>query len=165
MDVTVKITVENFNLSNSIGGANVAGEGHVVYYLDEFPPTNQNQTAVTNGAVSLASLTYTWPKVSSGLHLFGVQLVNNDNTPLNPAVVDAVLFNVPAATSAESSQSFAAAITGPAITSITVSAAPSTGTPTMSPSPSMTMMPTPTGIMTPTATSTVVPTVTASPSP
>ncbi len=87
-DVTVKIKVSKFTIVNKIGQPNVPGEGHVIYYLDVTPPTAPGKAAVTaaNTYVETADTSYTWPNLAAGNHTLSVQLVNNDGTPLNPAV-------------------------------------------------------------------------------
>ena len=95
-DVTISVSVANFNLVDKSGQAAVPGEGHIIYYFDKTPPTVSGQSALTEAgtyAVS-ANTAYTWPKVSHGAYFFSVQLVNNDNTPLNPKEVFTELVNV-----------------------------------------------------------------------
>jgi plastocyanin len=86
--VQISVQVSGFNLINKIGQANAAGEGHLIYYMDVVPPTMAGMTAVTDPGTygAVADTTYTWDNVGGGSHTFAAQLVNNDNTPLNPAV-------------------------------------------------------------------------------
>jgi hypothetical protein len=84
--VQVKIYVENFVLADKVGQNNQTGEGHVIYYLDVTPPLVKGQTALTaEGSYALSvSKNYSWDNVAPGQHNFWAQLVNNDNTPLEP---------------------------------------------------------------------------------
>jgi len=90
--VTVTVQVMNFNLVDKLGQANVAGEGHIHYFLDAVPPTEQGQPAITSPGtyVPTTNTTYTWQNVAIGEHTLGVELVNNDHTPLNPPVVSVI---------------------------------------------------------------------------
>jgi hypothetical protein len=87
-DVTVSTIVSNFNLADKIGQLNVAGEGHIVYYLDVTPPTAQSQPALTAVGTCFESTatSYTWHNVPAGFHYYSAQLVNNDSTPFLPAI-------------------------------------------------------------------------------
>lgn len=88
--ITVKTYVENLALVDKAGQANVPGEGHLVYYLDEVPPVERLQTAITaDGTYAISMDTrYTWPNVPPGDHILGVQIVNNDNTVMwSPSAV------------------------------------------------------------------------------
>ena len=38
-DIAVSVDVSNFNLVDKLGQTNVAGEGHIHYFLDVTPPT------------------------------------------------------------------------------------------------------------------------------
>jgi outer membrane protein assembly factor BamB len=99
-DVTVSVQVNNLNLVNKIGQAVASGEGHINYFLDVVAPTTPGQPAVTAAGTytSTANLTYTWTNVAPGTHTFSVELVNNDNTPLNPPVVVKVVVVISTAT-------------------------------------------------------------------
>ena len=90
--VTVTVKVENFYLVNKIGQASVPGQGHLVYFLDVVPPTDQGLPVVSSPERSVAttSTTYAWENVGIGEHVLGVELVNNDDTPLDPPVVSTV---------------------------------------------------------------------------
>ena len=90
--VTVTVEVENFYLVNKIGQASVPGQGHLVYFLDVVPPTDQGLPVVSSPERSVAttSTTYAWENVGIGEHVLGVELVNNDDTPLDPPVVSTV---------------------------------------------------------------------------
>jgi hypothetical protein len=83
--VTINVFIDNFKLVDN-GQANQIGEGHLIYYQDITPPLVKGQTALTDpGSYAISSAkTYTWENVGAGPHNFWVQLVNNDNTPLEP---------------------------------------------------------------------------------
>ena len=82
------MSVSNFNLVDKVGQANVPGEGHIIYYADVPIPTTQGQPAFTApGTYTVSTNTsYLWTSLFAGVHTLGVQLVNNDNTPLSPPV-------------------------------------------------------------------------------
>jgi hypothetical protein len=84
--VTIKTFVGKFNLVDKTGQPNSPGEGHIVYYMDITPPLEQGKNALTtDGTCAISTETsHTWSNVSPGLHNFWVQLVNNDNTPIEP---------------------------------------------------------------------------------
>ena len=84
--ITVKTFVERFDLVDKIGQQNSPGEGHIVFYMDVTPPMDQGKNALSaEGSYAVSTDTfYTWSNVSPGTHVFWVQLVNNDNTPLEP---------------------------------------------------------------------------------
>jgi len=87
-DVEVRIYLQNFTMLPDAGQANKAGEGHVIYYLDASAPLQQRAPAITTpGTFAVAAETsHTWSNVPPGQHTFTVQLVNNDNTPLDQPV-------------------------------------------------------------------------------
>lgn len=95
-DVTVTVSVSNFNVADKQGQANVSGQGHIHYYLDVAAPTAPGQAAIpTSGTwVHVAALTYTFSNVAPGTHTLAVELVNNDHTPLVPPAVDTITVNV-----------------------------------------------------------------------
>jgi plastocyanin len=96
-DITVSVDVSNFKLVDKLGQTNVAGEGHIHYFLDVTPPTTQGQPAIPpNGSIwaATASTTYTFKNVSAGSHTISVELVNNDHTPLQPPVTASVSITV-----------------------------------------------------------------------
>lgn len=85
-DVTIQTFIERFEVVNKIGQQNSPGEGHLVYYKDVTPPMEQGKSALSAEGTYVISTetTYTWSNIQSGRHTFWVQLVNNDNTPLEP---------------------------------------------------------------------------------
>ena len=90
--VTVVVVVRNFSVVDRIDGQNKPGEGHIVYFRDVTPPTTPGLPVATQpGSFQISALTScTWYNVSPDTHTFAVELVNNDNTPLIPPVIDAV---------------------------------------------------------------------------
>jgi plastocyanin len=99
-DVNVSVEVGNFALVNKLGKANVAGEGHIHYYMDAKVPTAPDKPALSTPGTYAPTMntTYTWKNVAPGMHNFSVQLVNNDHTPLIPLVIDQVNVTVKADT-------------------------------------------------------------------
>jgi hypothetical protein len=97
-DIEVALEVGGFDVVDKLGQAPVAGEGHVHYYINVAQiPTAPGQPAVTGDETTYhaeATTTYTWAGMRPGTHKFGVQLVNNDHTPLEPAVTDEVTVTV-----------------------------------------------------------------------
>jgi len=84
--VTIRAFVERFDLVDKIGQPNSPGEGHVLYYMDVTPPMQQGESALSADGTYAISMdtSHTWNNVQPGTHTFWVQLVNNDNTPLEP---------------------------------------------------------------------------------
>jgi hypothetical protein len=82
---------------DNIGKQNVPGEGHIIYYLDVEPPVIQGQSATTDPGTFQSSTEdfHLWENVSPGRHIFSVQLVNNDNTPLDPVVMCQTIVTIP----------------------------------------------------------------------
>jgi hypothetical protein len=85
-NVTVNVKVDDFNLANKLGAANVDGQGHIHYFMDVPVPTTLDKPAITAAGTyyPTANTSYTWTNVMPGMHNFTVELVNNDHTPLNP---------------------------------------------------------------------------------
>ena len=88
-NVTVSVQVQNFSLVNKLGKPNVAGEGHIHYFIDVAAPTTPGKLAVTASGTfaPTPNTTFTWKNASAGMHNFSVELANNDHTPLSPPVV------------------------------------------------------------------------------
>jgi len=95
-DVTVSVTVSNFNIVDKMGQAKVAGQGHIHYFVDVDAPTTPGQPAVTAAGTyaTTTATSYTWHNIGGGPHKFSVELVNNDHTPLSPPRVATVSVNV-----------------------------------------------------------------------
>ena len=90
--VNVSVQVKNLNQTNKIRKANVTGEGHIYYYRDVLAPTAPARPATTKAGTNAASpnTSYNWTDLTPGLHTFSAELVNNDNTPVIPAVMDTI---------------------------------------------------------------------------
>ncbi len=91
-NVTVEFTVRDFALVPPGTGKKTRGTGHAVCFLDVVPPVSSGQPALTRPGsfIITAEPRCTWQQVPPGTHTFAVELVNDDNTPLNPPVLDAV---------------------------------------------------------------------------
>jgi hypothetical protein len=91
-DITVEVRVSGFTISDRLVKPNVAGEGHLHYFYDFEPPTAPGVPAVAPEGryAATISTSYTWKDVPSGTHSFSVELVNNDNTPLQPPVLASI---------------------------------------------------------------------------
>lgn len=91
-NVTIEVNVTNFNLVNKLGKPNVAGEGHIHYYMDVPVPRTPGKPAVTavGTFAPSANTSFTWKNVKLGTHNFSIQLANNDHTPLIPLVYSTV---------------------------------------------------------------------------
>lgn len=98
-DITVKTDVTNFKVVDKQGEANVTGEGHLHFYMDVNPiPNAAGQPAIPANTSSawahVSDTSYTFKNVSPGTHTFTAQLVNNDHTPVVPAVSDMVTVTI-----------------------------------------------------------------------
>jgi hypothetical protein len=92
-DVQVQVAVSNFDLVDKLGKGDVAGQGHLHYFLDVAAPTQQGKPAIpAQGSTWTAttSTLHTFKNVPAGPHTISVELVNNDHTPLNPPVVQTI---------------------------------------------------------------------------
>ena len=89
-NITIEVSVRNFNLVEKAGQPNTAGEGHIHYFLDVNPPSNPGQPAVTAaGTWAHGTVTsHSWTNLTDGPHMLAAELVNNDETPLSPPVYD-----------------------------------------------------------------------------
>ena len=95
-NVTVSAMAFNTTLVNKIGQANVSSESHLLYFMDRDPIASPGQPAIpATGAYGVsANTTWTFSNVAPGTHTFSVELVNNDNTALNPVVSSKVTVTV-----------------------------------------------------------------------
>jgi hypothetical protein len=91
-DVTVTAQVINFILASGVAPK----QGHLIYYMDAIAPTNPGDPAYTDPGTYSASVntSYTWHNVKAGQHTFSIELVNDDDTPLTPAVVASISVTV-----------------------------------------------------------------------
>lgn len=90
-NVTIFVEVTDFALVPP-GGKNIPGTGHLIYYRDTVPPAMEGIPAITRpGTYGVSSETmFRWDGITPGTHTFAVQLVNADNTPLDPPIMDAI---------------------------------------------------------------------------
>ena len=107
-DAVVKVDVSGFTLTHKMGLEAVEGEGHLIYYVwngfgedgtTYAVPTTPGQPANSGGtgyvAVASAERENAWSAfVQPGRQVFAAQLVNNDNTPLDPPQVAKVTVTV-----------------------------------------------------------------------
>jgi hypothetical protein len=91
-NVTVTVEVRNFSIVNGTEKPVIPGEGHIIYFKDVNPRTDPGLPAKTAPGTFQVSYqtSCTWYNVAQGTHTFSAELVNNDDTPLVPAVIDAV---------------------------------------------------------------------------
>ncbi len=98
VDVMVMVTVANFEPVAATGQGSAAGQGHLIYYLDNVPDALPDMPAWDSGVrVMSTSTSYTWRGVAPGPHLFAVQLVNNDDSAFSPPAAAAAVLVVPPA--------------------------------------------------------------------
>jgi outer membrane protein assembly factor BamB len=91
-DLPVNVEVTNFTITDKQGQTNVAGQGHLHFYLDVDAPTIPDKPAIPSSGIwaHVSDTNYTFKNVSAGTHTISVELVNNDHTPLNPPVVQKI---------------------------------------------------------------------------
>ncbi len=96
-DINVSPIAANFTIVDKMGQSPVSGEGHFIYYFDVEPPKAPGQPAYTGGGtyVSTTDSYVTWTGVQPGEYEMWVQLVNNDDTPLEPALTARTFIIVP----------------------------------------------------------------------
>jgi|WetSurMetagenome_2_1015567.scaffolds.fasta_scaffold11840_3 hypothetical protein len=94
--IPISVEVNNFVRVENTGQNPAAGEGHILYFLDVEAPTNPGDpaTTVTGTYIASAATSYTWTDVPEGTHTFTIELVNDDDTPLSPAVIATVTITV-----------------------------------------------------------------------
>lgn len=96
-DVTVRAAVDAWLIADRIGEERRPGEGHLIYYLDiEQIPVDPDQPALVDdgSSVAVADRSHTWTDLEPGRHVFTVQLVYSDNTPLDPPVFSSAIVTV-----------------------------------------------------------------------
>lgn len=106
--VSIKSNYTFFSVIAHIGNRNVQGQGHLIYFKDITAPTTlgrqiTNQTGTT---VQSANSIYNWTNLAPGRHKFSVELVNNNNTPLNPPVVATVTVTIQGTTRTNATTTF-----------------------------------------------------------
>lgn len=94
-NILVAVRASNFIISKmDMGVINRAGEGHLIYYFDEDPPTDQGVPATTDTSKVSTETSCLWKNILEGQHTFSAQLVNNDDTPLETPVIVTVTIDV-----------------------------------------------------------------------
>ncbi|MBI4286690.1 MAG: DUF4399 domain-containing protein [Chloroflexi bacterium] len=155
-NIMVNIETANFQIIPP-GQPKAAGQGHVHYYLDVEIPTTPGKPAVSAAGTYKAApgTSVTWENVSPGSHTLGVQLVNNDHTPLEPPVTATVTVSVvappPSPTPAPTPEPTSTPMPSPA--------------PTPAPSPAPAPLPSPTPAPSPVVTPSPVPSPAPAPAP
>jgi hypothetical protein len=91
-NVTITAQATNFILASGAAPR----QGHLIYYMDAIAPTNPGDPAYTDPGTYVATTdtSYTWHNVQLGQHTFSIELVNDDDTPLTPAVVATISVTV-----------------------------------------------------------------------
>jgi hypothetical protein len=93
--VYLAVEVGGFIVSRvDMGVVNRAGEGHLMYYMDETPPTDPGVPATTERSIVSTDTNHLWKNITEGQHTFSVQLVNNDDTPLDTPVTATVTLDI-----------------------------------------------------------------------
>jgi hypothetical protein len=89
-DVNVSVRAQNFLLNKGSSKENMTGQGSINYFIDVPVPTTIGKLAVSAAGTYVHSqnASYTWKNVSAGTHNFSIELVDGNNTPLNPPVMD-----------------------------------------------------------------------------
>ncbi|MBI4286492.1 MAG: copper oxidase [Chloroflexi bacterium] len=177
-DVTIAVEVANLQLV-APGGPAVAGQGHIsyYYYADIDIPAASGAPGMTGEGASKATteLFVAWENVKPGVHSFGVQLVNNDGTPLAPPVWAMVSVTVlapplvppPSATPAPTPapEPTPTATPVPALEPSPSPAPAATPAPTPAPAPAPIPVPVPTPAQVPSPVTTPVPAPVSTPAP
>ncbi len=99
-DIKITLEVSGFKLVDRKGESNVPGEGHIIYYWAHPPtfPLSPAYSGPDTYSESVTSTTFTWNNWNLSERPYGVfsaQLVNNDDTPLNPPVYAEIVTNLP----------------------------------------------------------------------
>jgi hypothetical protein len=94
-DIPVTLQVDNFRIVNPDHQENIAGEGHLHYYVDvgtvPFVPGNPAIPAPNIPWGEVTDTAFTLPDLPPGIHTLSVQLVNNDHTPVIPLAFQSVM--------------------------------------------------------------------------
>ena len=98
-NITVTVQATNFSIVDKQGQPSVSGQGHVHFYMDVSPiPTDPTKPAIPANASAVwahvSGNTYTFTNVPPGMHIFTVQLANNDHTPAQPSAIASVMITV-----------------------------------------------------------------------
>ncbi|HZD44060.1 MAG TPA: hypothetical protein VE134_08405 [Methanomicrobiales archaeon] len=104
--VTVMVNVTNIDLVDPIIATNVSSnllnhtlEGHILYFLDYPPVTTPGQSSIPPSSANVtwnmtAKTIFNFTNVSPGPHNVSVELVYNNNTPVQPPANASVDFTV-----------------------------------------------------------------------
>ncbi len=87
--LAVSDKVLDFALVPEKGQPNAAGQGHIIYFMDAEAPANPGKPVFTAPGTwsSTSAPDHVWLNVQPGAHTISAELVNNDNTPLDPPAV------------------------------------------------------------------------------
>jgi hypothetical protein len=91
-ELAVTVQATGFQLVNTPGAPNAAGQGHLVYWIDTDPTNNPN---APGAAPAFQSTFEVEDMAAPGSHTLYIELRNNDGTPLNPRVIRSVTFTTP----------------------------------------------------------------------
>jgi hypothetical protein len=91
-DLAVAVQTTNFRIVSASSGPNVAGQGHLSYWMDTNPASNPSTPGAQQAFQSGFSV---GGVVAPGAHTLFIELRNNDGTPLNPRVISQVAFTTP----------------------------------------------------------------------
>ncbi len=106
--VSVETKVTGIDIVDKFGRPNEDGEGHLIYYANNGfqptyeVPTTKGRPANSGGTGYIAAVSaateYDWSRwnLKGGDQVLAVQIVNNDNTPLDPPLVARVTITVKA---------------------------------------------------------------------
>ena len=86
-NLVLTAAVTGFEIVDKIGTPPVPGEGHLVFYVGvDYVPTQPGRLAHTAPGTFVVSTqpSYTWQGLSPGTYGIAVQLVNNDDSALQP---------------------------------------------------------------------------------
>jgi hypothetical protein len=94
-----KTTIAVEVLNATLGIAARGKSYHLHYYLDADVPTAHDRPAIPAAGAwaSSTKTTHEWSISGAGIHILAVQLVTNDDRPLSPPVIAAVVVQVPKA--------------------------------------------------------------------
>jgi hypothetical protein len=90
--VTLKVAVEDFKLVDKIGKTSQIGEGHILYTLD---PNQPGDPDTGRRVKETADREVKWENITSGEHTLVAQLVENNGSFIEPAVIQRITVNVP----------------------------------------------------------------------
>jgi hypothetical protein len=86
--LSAAVQASNFQLVTGTSGPNVAGRGHLMYWLDADPTSNPSMA----GSSQSFQAGFQLSNLTPGSHTLWVELRNIDGTPLSPRVIHSVTF-------------------------------------------------------------------------